>query len=191
MSRYGCTDLVSLVDYFAPGKLTAIGVWDKQYHPDGNWAWELANYLDFGDGTGMWLPSDNIDPMPLSIGDCPLIEVLPGERVEFVILGKLKDADNVSMTTSFKLGMTSLNITYIPFKSINKVTSALLAGANVSMISALGWWNFEVTDVVTDNYEGSGPGADWNSDYDPSVLFPNRAGYDVIFFDVSGNFIWP
>lgn len=191
MSRYGCTDLVSLVDYFAPGKLTAIGVWDKEYHPDGNWTWELANYLDFGDGTGMWLPSDNIDPLPLNIGDCPLIEVLPGERIEFVILGKLKDADTVSTTTSFKVGMTSLNIAYIPFRSINKVTSALLAGTNVSMISALGWWNFDVTDVVTDNYEGSGPGADWNSDYDPTVLFPNRAGYDVIFFDVSGSFVWP
>jgi len=79
----------------------------------------------------------------------------------------------------------------VPINFAVSFTSALLAGANVSMISALGWWNFEVTDVVTDNYEGSGPGADWNSDYDPSVLFPNRAGYDVIFFDVSGNFIWP
>lgn len=187
MSKYGATDLLSLVEYFAKEQLSAIGIWDKTYHAPGQWSWETANYF----GGGMWLPSSNIDPLPLSIGDCPMIEVFPGEYVEFVLLGRLNDAASISLTTDYAVGKTSLNITYIPFKEINKTTSAMISGVNISKIAALGWWKFLITDIITDNFLGFGPGMDWNSEVDQSTRFPNRAGYDVIFFDATGNFVWP
>lgn len=191
MTSKGWTNLENMGNYLMDGNdnlVNAVGIWNKDNCTDGAnlWWWEWNNYAGFG---GIWLGGPNGAPVP---GECYAVEIFGGEILEFVIFGRLNDAASYS-TNICQSTQSYLNPFYIPFDKILLTKPTQISGSNLNIVSALNGWVYVNPEVLNyDNKMMNVPGGlNFDSEMGGISDFPRRAGYDVLFFDVTSGFTWP
>ncbi|WP_251623152.1 immunoglobulin domain-containing protein [Odoribacter lunatus] len=226
-TRYGLTYVTDFVDYILDGKhkdasnklyISSVNAWAKDEYKNsannsvkeaGNWGWLNDSYMVF---TNRWVGMTGVSPagthVDLKVGLCFSISVNPGNRIEFVMFGKLRDSrdvvfDNKNVADTAGSIKSSPNICYLPFDRITLTTSQLIATGIVTKLSAIGYWNMDK------RYPAQNPQSDsyitftnkFTSESNPAMLngYHARAGYDVLFLYVGGtegrnsliDFTWP
>ena len=228
-TRYGLTYVTDFVDYILDGNhknannklyISSVNAWAKDEYKNasnasvkepGGWGWLNDSYMAF---MNKWAGMTGVAPAGthanLNVGVCFSISVNPGNRIEFVIFGKLADSkdvvfDNKNIADSGGAIKSSPNICYIPFNRITLTTSRLIGTGILSKLSAIGYWSmgerYPAQNPLSDSYLKTAFIDRFTSEASPAMLkgYHARAGYDVLFFYVGGtdgktsliDFTWP
>lgn len=141
-------------------------------------------------------------PGNLQVGQCIMIDIYADSIQEVVILGHLRDAENISFEVKNVQANTSHNLFYIPFKNILQDEAIKIAPAGSTLKAGLvgmGFWTFNYNNLRTVNSIKMFGQDKFSADDNPSsapYAFHKRAGYDVLSFDAgimsgSVNMVWP